>query len=66
MAAGGADTRKVAGVNVADWAAVAERVASSSPPYSFGRPTGQLPKGVAADACYSPLARRWTPSPKSE
>ena len=53
MAAGGADTRKVAGVNVADWAAEADRVASSSPPYAFGRPTGQLPKGVAADACYS-------------
>ena len=32
VAAGGADTRKVAGVNVADWAAEAERVASSSPP----------------------------------
>ena len=28
VAAGGADTRKVAGVNVADWAAEAERVAS--------------------------------------
>ena len=53
VAAGGADTRKVAGVNVADWAAEADRVASSSPPYAFGRPTGQLPKGVAADACYS-------------
>ena len=53
MAAGGADTRKVAGVNVADWAAEADRVASSSPPYAFGRPTGQVPKGVAADACYS-------------